>query len=98
MVVRRVGVLSLAKILGVIYGAIGLIVGFFFSIFAVLGTTFGQPPDLPQAPLIGALLGVGAIVVMPVMYGVMGFLGGLLTGAIYNAVAGVAGGIELEVQ
>ena len=44
---------------------------------------------------IGLLIGVGAIVFMPVMYGLMGFLGGALMAFIFNLTAGVFGGIEM---
>jgi hypothetical protein len=35
---------------------------------------------------------------MPVIYGVMGFIFGVIGAAIYNLVAGWIGGIEVEVE
>ena len=32
----------------------------------------------------GLLFGVGAIIIMPIMYGIMGFIGGAITGFIYK--------------
>ena len=37
MVIRRVGVLSMAKLMGVLYGGIGLLIGAVFALFSVLG-------------------------------------------------------------
>jgi hypothetical protein len=44
------------------------------------------------------VFGVGAVVVLPVFYGLMGFVGGLLSSALYNLVARTVGGVELEVE
>ncbi len=100
MTIKHIRVLSLAKMMGSIYGGIGLVIGLLFSFFALLGTAFGsafQNRGGPEA-LFGVLFGVGAVVIFPVLYGAMGFLGGLLTSAIYNLAARVVGGIELEVE
>jgi hypothetical protein len=37
-------------------------------------------------------------ILMPVIYGVMGFIGGVISAAVYNLVARWIGGIELEVE
>lgn len=99
--IKRIGVLSAGKIAGVLYLALGLLVGiplacfslFFSSIFASSGL------DTEAA---GAFLvsGVGGLVVygicVPIFYAVIGFIGGAIMAFIYNVVAGFMGGIELE--
>ena len=42
--------------------------------------------------------GAAAIVVLPIFYGVIGAIGGLVTAFLYNLVAGVVGGIEIDVE
>ena len=42
-------------------------------------------------------MGGGAVVALPLFYGVFGFLTGLVVGAIYNFVSGFVGGLEVEV-
>jgi hypothetical protein len=37
-------------------------------------------------------------IMMPVMYGVMGLIGGAVGAALYNLVAGWVGGIEVEIS
>jgi hypothetical protein len=46
----------------------------------------------------GAMIGVGAIVFFPILYACIGFIGALIAAWLYNLVAGMVGGIELEVQ
>jgi hypothetical protein len=43
-------------------------------------------------------LGVAAIVVLPIFYGVFGFIIGMIWAAIYNLITGVVGGLELEFE
>ena len=44
------------------------------------------------------LLGVGAIIVLPIIYGIMGLIGGIITALIFNVVSGFIGGLEIEVE
>jgi len=38
------------------------------------------------------------LIFLPIMYGVIGFIAGAIGAALYNLVAGVVGGIEIEVE
>ena len=98
MVLTSVGVLSCGKVMGVMYGAMGLIVGFIVAASSLLGAAFGSAASDHWAALLGTLLGVGAIVVFPVFYGAMGFVGGLISALFYNWIAGLIGGIEVEFE
>ena len=46
----------------------------------------------------GALFGVGAVIFMPLFYGALGFITGIITAALYNLVAGWIGGVELQLE
>jgi hypothetical protein len=94
MMIKSVSVLSVGKVLGCLYAAIGLLVGGFFSLFTVAGVAASGG----QSGASAAFLGVGAIVFLPVLYGVMGFIGGIIAAGLYNLIASVAGGIEIELQ
>jgi hypothetical protein len=98
MVLKRIGVLSMAKIAGILYAAIGVLVGLLFAFISSLAGMAGahMNPDMPGwfAPMFG----VGAIVFLPVIYGVMGFITGALGAAIYNLFSGMIGGVELELE
>jgi hypothetical protein len=94
MVVKRVSPLSCAKIAGLLYAIMGLIFGAFVSLFGVVGA-FAAPEA--EAGMIGALFGIGAVVLLPIFYGCLGFFGALITAALYNALASVVGGVEIDV-
>jgi hypothetical protein len=44
------------------------------------------------------VFGVGAVFLLPIVYGIMGFLGGVITAVIYNLAAGAVGGLEVELE
>lgn len=100
--IKRIGPLQAGKMLGVLYAAMGLIFVPFFAIFGLVGV-FAEHAQHGQsqsaAPL--ALAG-GAMLLLsllfPVFYGVMGFIFGVISAAIYNVVAHWIGGIEVEVE
>jgi hypothetical protein len=96
MVIRRIGPLSLAKLAGVLYGAIGLIAGAVIAAISAVGG-FSAAAESEGAAF-AALFGVGAIVFFPLLYGGMAFLMALIGAALYNVIAGTVGGIEVQVQ
>ncbi len=92
-IVRSVGVLSVAKIMGLIYGCLGLIFAPLFLLFGLLGAIAGQS----KTPLAG-VFGIILAVAMPVIYGLMGFITGAIGGLLYNVFAKLVGGFELELE
>jgi hypothetical protein len=94
MVIKRVGPVSCARIVGILYAMFGVVTGAFFSIAALVG---GFGPD-PSESAFGAMIGAGAVVTFPILYGMMGFVGTLIGAWLYNLLAASLGGIELDVQ
>jgi hypothetical protein len=94
MVIRRVAPLSVAKISGALYALMGLIVGALFSLASVAGGLMARQDG---GAMFGALFGVGAIVLFPILYGVLGFLVTLVAAWLYNLAAGWVGGVEIDV-
>ncbi len=95
--IARVGVLSLAKVLATLYEVLGLILGALMAFFSLIGAGLGQASGAEGA-WVGALFGVGAVIILPILYGVTGFLGGALTAFLYNICSGIVGGIEIELR
>ena len=93
MVLRRIGALSAGKMVGLVYGILGLFVGSLCAVFSLVGFAFARD----MGPF-SALFGVGAVVALPLLYGFFGFIGGALFALLYNAFAGIIGGIELELS
>lgn len=94
MVIKRIGPVSCAKISGLLYAVVGLVVGAFFSLAALAGSVASDTAGAGFA----AILGVGAIIAFPILYGCLGFVSTLVGAAIYNVAAGAVGGIEMDVQ
>lgn len=97
MVLKRVGVWSAARMSGILYGLMGLIAGGIFTVVSLLGAAVGLAAGEDEA-IFGLLFGVGAIVIMPIFYGVMGLIVGAISAAFYNLAAKVVGGVEMEFE
>src|SRR5262245_41822754 len=98
MVVKRVGPLSAAKIAAVIYAIFGLIFGGLFSLFGMAGALAGGGENSGLGAGIMGMLGVGAIVMLPIFYACLGFVGTLIGALLYNMVASMVGGVEVDLQ
>lgn len=92
MIVRRIEPMSAAKVGGALYAMLGLLMGCLFTLVSFTGFSSAS-----MGPM-GALFGVGAIIILPLLYGIMGFIFTGISAAIYNVAAKVAGGIELQVE
>jgi len=95
MQIKKIEPMSAGKLLGTMYALIGLLFGGFVSIFALVGAAAGGTSEAAIGGIIG---GLGAIVFMPLFYGVAGFVGGAVGAFIYNIVAAMVGGISLEIE
>jgi hypothetical protein len=98
MIVKRVGPMSMARISGALYALMGLIVGAAFSVLALVGVGMGGLGDADGSPIPTALVGVGAVILLPLVYGLLGLIMGFITAALYNMVAAAIGGLELDVE
>lgn len=97
MKVRRIGVFSLAHVLGLISVLLGAIVSGLFALMLLvtgprmpgggMGMDWFGPPD-----------GVFALFLVPLFYGGMAWIIGFVTALLYNLVAPWVGGLELEVE
>jgi len=75
-----------AKVLGLLYGLTGLI----FVPFFILASMFSPHRD--------GDLGIGFALALPVLYGLLGFVFTAIGCALYNWVAGMVGGIEVQLD
>jgi hypothetical protein len=93
MVIRHVAPLSAAKVFATIYAVIGLVVGAILTFAASMGGVAAQ-----ALGVIAPVVGVAAIIILPIVYACIGFIGTLLVASIYNVAAGMVGGIEIDVD
>lgn len=96
--IKKVGIFSFAKI----EAALGAIIGFILGlIWAVIGATLFGVADMAGAVMprgFGLLFGVAAIIILPIIYAVIGFIAGIIVAFLYNVIAGWIGGIEIELE
>ncbi len=71
----------------------GLIVGAVVTLVSFIGVSTGQTPGIQ-----GLLFGVGSFVLLPILYGVMGFIMMAVMAALFKLVAGWTGGIEMNFE
>lgn len=91
--IQRIAPLQLAKILGILYGLLGLL---FMPVFLLMALAGVASPDEDGFGI--AAGGLGLAIFFPIMYAVMGFISGLLGAFLYNLVAKWVGGIEIELD
>jgi hypothetical protein len=98
MVVNKVGVWSVARMYATMAAAMGLLLGLLFACASLLGAGLASGGDSQLPGGMAAAFGVGAVVVLPIMYGVFGLIGGAIGGALYNVFAGMVGGVEMDIS
>ena len=95
MELKRIDVLSCAKIAALLYAVMGFIGGALFSLLTLAGAVGSAASDA-DFPMAGFALGAGAVVCAPVVYGVIGGIFAAVGAALYNLFAGMVGGIRIE--
>jgi hypothetical protein len=91
--IKRVGVLSLAKLLAVVNAVLGLIQG----LLVTLGSSMGVDMSQGQMPA-NSMVQQFAIIYFPVLYAVGGFVGGALTAFIFNNAVKFFGPLDVDME
>ena len=102
MTIRRFGVFSVAKmqsLLGFVIGLIiGVIYGLIFMIFGAAITAMAPGGDQTAGGIGTVVIGLLFMIGFPIVYAVMGFIGGAIAALVYNMAAGVVGGIKFDLE
>jgi hypothetical protein len=91
--IKSVGVLSCAKMLGVLYGCMGLL----FIPLALIAGLASMATQQANSVIGGAAMLVLGILA-PALYGAMGFVFGAIGAWVYNLIATRLGGIEIQLE
>lgn len=94
MIVRRIEPMSAAKVGGMLYALLGLLIGVIFTLISFTGMGMGGA----GMGSYGMLFGAGAVIILPIVYGILGFCLAGISAAFYNIAAKLAGGIVLTVD
>lgn len=92
VVLKKVGVLSIAKIQSILM----IVIGFFLGIFYAIIAASVDKTEYATDPLV--MLGWWSIILMPIIYGIMGFVIGAIGAWLYNLIAKKIGGVEIELS
>jgi hypothetical protein len=79
---------------GIVLGLLLDIISLIFVPFFVLGVLISAK----TGSSVPAFFSLGFAVMLPLVYGVLGFIGGVILAALYNLIAGWTGGFEFEVK
>ena len=83
VVLKRIDPLAAAKLEAVIFAIFGLLVGVFMSAFsAVIGFPYGAI----------------SIIILPIIYGIGGFIVGAIGAFLYNVIADKIGGLKFDFE
>ncbi len=85
VVLKRLGVMSVARIQAII----GAVIGLFYGVINALCSLF-------PACQLTVVAGVLSIFIFPIFFAISGFIGGAIGAYLYNLVAKRFGGIEFE--
>jgi hypothetical protein len=88
--IKRFAPLQLGKVLGVLYGAMGLLFAPIFLATAIF--ELAAPTGIPT------LIGIGMAIITPIFYGAIGFISGVVGAWLYNVTARFTGGMEVEFE
>ena len=89
---KKIGVFSLAKSLTLFGAVVGLVAGILYSgIGAIYDAATGAVSS-------GTVLAFLAIVGMPVMFALAGFVIGAVVSSLYNIAANWVGGVEVDLE
>ena len=84
--IKRIAPLQLGKMLAVLYAIFSAIT----IPFIILG--------MISSPRRTGLINMGLMILMPLIYIVIGFVGGIIVAAVYNLCAKWVGGIEITLE
>ena len=94
MKIKRIGPKSFGKVLGLTDAFFGFLGGLFFLLIFLLSQSNADTTNAPP-PIV---FGLAAPIVFLLLYGILGFVGGVISAWIYNAAAKRVGGIEIETE
>jgi hypothetical protein len=85
--IRAINPVQLGIVYAALYALIGLIAGIIIAIVSMAAGSMASA----GMPNFGWL----SVIIFPIIYGVCGFIGGIIVGFLYNLIAGWTGGIEM---
>lgn len=100
--IKKLGPMSVAKIYAAMAFVISLLIAIPYGLFIIGFSLMGAAGAKGDAALavggMGVVGGIAVMIILPIVYTIIAFIGGLIGAVIYNLFAGFVGGIEIEVE
>jgi len=93
-ILTRIGPVSAFKVGLVSYALLGFVAGLLCSLLALTGSSLAPNVHMPFAPAWGLF----ALVLCPIVYGIVGGIAALIGAFIYNVAAEWIGGVQIEIR
>lgn len=100
--VKKLGVLSVAKMYAAMAFVISLLIaipyGLIIIVFSLMGASAARGDSAMAMGGLGIVGGIAVMILIPIVYTIMAFIGGAIGALIYNIFASFVGGIEIEIE
>ena len=100
--IKKLGVLSVAKMYAAMAFVISLLIAIPYGLFIIIFSLMGASAARGDAGLamggFGIVGGIAVMILLPIFYTLMAFIGGAIGALIYNIFASFVGGIEIEIE
>lgn len=97
--ITKLDILSIGYVYGIIGVCFGLILGLLITALSLIFSgAFNTAGMGGNAATGGFMVGAGSFIVMPIVYGIGGFIAGVVIAFIYNLAAKFTGGIALKLE
>ena len=96
--IKSVGIMSFGRVMGLSGAFLGAIFGVLYGGIVILASLLGFASEEMGLGALGVVGGIALLMGIPIFYGIMSFVFGLLYGLILNLVLGMAGGLEIELE
>jgi hypothetical protein len=94
MKLKKIGVLSMGVNMAVYAGLLGVLIGVMFALFSLLGAGASNVEGAGMLASFGLL----SVIIFPIVYGIAGFIGGVIAALFLNIAYKITGGLELDLQ
>jgi len=93
-----IGVMSFGRVMGMSGALLGAFFGVLYGGILIVASFLGFASEDMGLGALGVVGGIALMMGIPIFYGIMSFVFGLLYGLILNLVLGMAGGLEIELE
>ena len=93
--INKIYLLSMGKVIGALHALIGLLLGGIVTIASIIGASASMSIT---AGAFSFMFGIVSVIMFPILYGIIGFIIGVIAALLYNIATHLFGGLNLELK